>query len=457
MAIIKSPDWLPLAQRASKNLTQQTPFRSDQPAVGAPIFQKLTTDIAATWSLTWVFTLAEERAFIQWLRSPNYLNKANNWFTMMIDLGGSGLQEQTLHFTDYPVQTSIDGGVVTWTGNVIAKKLNNTMDEFDDVLVELDYRWYSWLDEVVNRDLPQVYMTPILHMPINMLSPTLDSRIIYDGPQVYYINRNGNLVQSAINEWPLTFIDGVAVGRVPPEVSVTNRFLYSSNFSSSNWSEGLVSVLVSETGVLTAASTYDVTATATRGNHLINQTVDVSVGVGDKVTFSFFAKANGYNFIRIYVRELPTVLGSAIVDLRDGSIYSGPGGTYVTDVGGGWFRISETITATKDKTMRIRMDAWIYSDGVTGSFTGDGVSGIKLSAATVEVNQNTTSPIITSASPVTRPAASAKVVMNGATSIDITYSDGSVINAQAVDDYATIPQADSAWGSKYITTIKFNV
>lgn len=155
MAIIKYPVWLPLAQRASKNLTQQTPFRSDQPAVGAPIFQKLTTDIAATWSLTWIFTLTEERAFIQWLRSPNYLNKCNNWFTMMIDLGGSGLQEQTLHFTDYPVQTSIDGGVVTWTGNVIAKKLNNTMDEFDDVLVELDYRWYSWLDEVVNRDLPE--------------------------------------------------------------------------------------------------------------------------------------------------------------------------------------------------------------------------------------------------------------------------------------------------------------
>ncbi|UJD20515.1 hypothetical protein seszw2t1_31 [Salmonella phage seszw] len=155
MAIIKYPDWLPLAQRASKNLTQQTPFRSDQPAVGAPIFQKLTTDIAATWSLTWVFTLAEERAFIQWLRSPSYLNKANNWFTMAIDLVGSGLQEQTLHFTEYPVQTSIDGGVVTWTGNVIAKKLNNTMDEFDDVLVELDYRWFGWLDEVINRDLPE--------------------------------------------------------------------------------------------------------------------------------------------------------------------------------------------------------------------------------------------------------------------------------------------------------------
>lgn len=458
--IVKYPDWLPLAQRASKNMTFQTPFRSDQPAVGAPIFQKLTTDVATTWSLTWQFTLAQERAFIQWLRSPNYLNKCNHWFTMSIDLGGSGLQEQTLHFTDYPVQTSIDGGVVTWTGNVIAKKLNNTMDEFDDVLVELDYRWYGWygwLDEVVNRELPQVYMTPILHMPINMLSSTLDSRIVYDGPQVYYISRNGNLVQSAANEWPLMFIDGVAVGRVPPEVSVTNRFLYSSNFSSSNWNKGLVSVSVSETGVLTAAGTYDVTATTTSGNHLINQTIDVSVGVGDKVTFSFFAKANGYNFIRIYVRELPTVLGSAVVDLRDGSIYYGPGGTDVTDVGGGWFRISETITATEDKTMSIRMDAWIYSDGVTGSFTGDGVSGVKLSAATVEVNKNTTSPVITDAVVVTRTAASAKVVMSGAASIDITYSDGSVINVLAVDGYAPIPQADSAWGSKYITTIKFNV
>ena len=103
------------------------------------------------------------------------------------------------------------------------------------------------------------------------------------------------------------------------------------------------------------------------------------------------------------------------------------------------------------------MDAWIYSDGVTGSFTGDGVSGVKLSAATVEVNQNTTSPVITDAVVVTRAAASAKVTMNGATSIDITYSDGTVVNVPSVDGYAAIPQADSTWGSKYITRIDFNV
>ena len=152
---IDYPSWLPLAQRASKNMTTQIPFRSDQPAVGAPIFQKLTTDVAVTWSLTWVFTLEQERAFMQWLRSPKYLNKCNEWFTMDVDLGGSGRQNQTLHFTDYPVQTSINGGVVTWTGNVIAKTLNNSDDDYDDIIVEYPPSQRPWLDEIVNRDWPE--------------------------------------------------------------------------------------------------------------------------------------------------------------------------------------------------------------------------------------------------------------------------------------------------------------
>lgn len=152
---IAYPSWLPLAQRASKNLTFQTPFRKDTPAVGAPIFQKLTTDVAVTWSLTWVFTLEQDRAFMQWLRSPKYLNKCNEWFTMDVDLGGSGRQNQTLHFTDYPVQTSINGGVVTWTGNVIAKTLNNSDDGSDDIIVEYPPSQRLWLDEIVNRDWPE--------------------------------------------------------------------------------------------------------------------------------------------------------------------------------------------------------------------------------------------------------------------------------------------------------------
>lgn len=415
-------------------------------------------------SVTLITSAMGRQAFLSFLEK---VDGGASSFWMAHDFG-MGIEDYQVTITSTIAESTEDG--INWTITFTATAEKSPFQNLENQclinnLPDL-YGCYgdclgSFLKIYANYEttFPRIWSNegPAGYPPINLLASTLDSRVVYDGPQVYYINRNGNLVRSAANEWPLTFIDGSAVGRVPPEVSVTNRFLYSSNFSSSNWNKGLVSVSVSETGVLTAAGTYDVTATDARGNHLINQTVDVSVGVGDKVTFSFFAKANGYNFIRIYVRELPTVLGSAVVDLRDGSIYSGPGGTDVTDVGGGWFRISETITATEDKTMSIRMDAWIYSDGVTGSFTGDGVSGIKLSAATVEVNQNTTSPVITDAVVVTRTTASAKVTMNGATSIDITYSDGTVINVQAVDGYATIPQADSAWGSKYITRIDFNV
>lgn len=157
MAIVSYPDWLPLPQRVSKNLTHQTPFRKDQPAVGLQIYQKLTTNVAPSWSLTWVLTARQNDAFMQWLRSPNYLDQTNNWFNMLIDLGGelSGLQMQELHFNEYPVQTNINGGVVTWTGNVSARKLNNTMDEFDDVIVEFSPEWFDILDIVVNRKLPE--------------------------------------------------------------------------------------------------------------------------------------------------------------------------------------------------------------------------------------------------------------------------------------------------------------
>lgn len=457
MAIIKYPDWLPLAQRASKNLTQQTPFRSDQPAVGTPIFQKLTTDIAATWSLTWIFTLAEERAFIQWLRSPSYLNKCNNWFTMMIDLGGSGLQEQTLHFTDYPVQTSIDGGVVTWTGNVIAKKLNNTMDEFDDVLVELDYRWYSWLDEVVNRELPQVYMTPILHMPINMLSSTLDSRIVYDGPRVYYVNRNGNLVQSAANEWPLTFIDGVAVGRVPPEKAATNVVEHSNNLLSTSFSRARTTTTASSLTLFQETYAAKLTATSVSGSHYINRAETPEQET--RYSISSIIKADEYQSAAVAIGN-PAALDNfqyAYVDLASGDLISGDTSrSFVSNIGGGWYHVSMAAD-TNDSGGLIYSQINMLSPSNSLTFTGDGASGFIIALIQMETSGFATSPIVTDASPATRPSASAKVVMNGATSIDITYSDGSVVNVTSVDGYATIPQADSAWGSKYITTIKFNV
>lgn len=153
--IIDYPSWITPPQKANKNMTFDTGFRTDQPQVGPPIFQKLTDDIKTIWNLTWIFTLDEDRAFNQWLRSPNYLDNCNRWFRLAINLGGSGQQMQELHFTSFPVQTSIDGNSTKWTGTVICRKLFNEDDEFGDLIVEIPPKDWGLLDIVVTERLPR--------------------------------------------------------------------------------------------------------------------------------------------------------------------------------------------------------------------------------------------------------------------------------------------------------------
>jgi len=147
---IDYPEWLPLAQKSSKNPTSDTGFRTDQPQVSAPIFQKLTDDLKTSFNLTWVFTAAQHRAFTQWLRSPNYLDNCNQWFNMRVSTGtgDTGTEVQELHFTAFPTWNQ-KGSTFTWTGNVVARELKNSDDEFDDYLIEFPPPWASWLDIIV--------------------------------------------------------------------------------------------------------------------------------------------------------------------------------------------------------------------------------------------------------------------------------------------------------------------
>lgn len=58
--------------------------------------------------------------------------------------------------------------------------------------------------------------------PINLLAEALDSRVTYIGPAHAYRNNSGGLSQSAVNVWPLEYVNGVAVGRHLPESAATN-------------------------------------------------------------------------------------------------------------------------------------------------------------------------------------------------------------------------------------------
>ncbi len=56
---------------------------------------------------------------------------------MPIDLGDTqGVQQQTLHFVDMPVQTSKNGNIVTWSATVISNGIEDITEDYDDWIVE---------------------------------------------------------------------------------------------------------------------------------------------------------------------------------------------------------------------------------------------------------------------------------------------------------------------------------
>ncbi len=298
---------------------------------------------------------------------------------------------------------------------------------------------------------------PAGYPPINMLASTLDSRIVYDGPQVYYVNRNGNLVQSATNEWPLTFIDGVAVGRVPPEKAATNVVEHSNNLLSASFSRARTTTTASSLKLFQETYAAKLTATSVSDNHYINQRV--APAPGTRYSLSVIMKADEHQSAAVAIGNRAALdnFQYTYVDLASGDLVSGDTSrSFVSNIGGGWYHVSMAAD-TNDSGGLIYSQINMLSPSNSLTFTGDDVSGFIIALIQMEASGFATSPIVTGASPSTRTTASAKVAMNGATSIDITYSDGTVVNVLSVDGYAAVPQADSAWGSKYITRIDFNV
>ena len=414
-------------------------------------------------SVTLVVSSLGRQAFYSFL---NNIDGGASSFIMPHDTG-MGIEDHQVLITSTISDSTDDGKnwVITFTATAertaiqedtcLTKNLPDLYGCYGDCLG-------SFLKIYANYEttFPRIWSNegPAGYPPINLLALTLDSRIIYDGPQIYYINRNGNLVQSAADEWPLTFIDGVAVGRVPPENSVTNYALNTGDITTTSWAKTRASVSKTQNNTdVIAGKTYDIIPTTDNGTHFVSQSLSNSLRVGEQMTISYIAKASGYDFFRVRVADNIGFLGDVVVNTTTGNIIVGEPGSTVQSLGGSWFRITETVTIREGGDISLDMQGFVDVDGKRTQYSGDGVSGAEIALPQLEYSSVATSPIITNSSAVTRPAASAKVVMNGATSIDITYSDGSTVNVPAVDNYASVPQADSAWGSKYITRIDFNV
>lgn len=301
---------------------------------------------------------------------------------------------------------------------------------------------------------------PAGYPPINMQAQDLDGRIVYSGPSVNYLNSSGLLASSAVNEWPLQFVGGVAVGRFAPEGSAFNGLLQSKDPSQAAWAKISVGVAVS-TASPDGSLSYKVTPSAASAIHELTQTEASSLTTGDTFTTSAFFKAAGQTVMQM--RWTGGATGTSVSYHNfDTATLSTSGNALSADivpVGNGWYRASATVLlsgtgASKDVGFGVLQT---LSQTRRPTWTGDGINGLLMWGFQIEKGSNASSYIPTTTAISNRASASASIFMNGATSIDITYSDASVVNVPAVSDYAPIPQANAAWGSKFITRIDFNV
>lgn len=66
-----------------------------------------------------------------------------------------GVQQQTLHFVDMPVQTSKNGNIVTWTATVISNGIEDITEDYDDWIVEAQPGYGYWLDYLITEVMPR--------------------------------------------------------------------------------------------------------------------------------------------------------------------------------------------------------------------------------------------------------------------------------------------------------------
>jgi hypothetical protein len=180
-----------------------------------------------------------------------------------------------------------------------------------------------------------------------------------------------------------------------------NLLKYSQHFTSGSMSKNNVTVSSDVTTAPDNTTTADLilpsTTSSTKSIYQAGLTVS-----GDN-TQSVYAKANGYT--KLALRESDSGAYVASFDLASsGSVTANSNCTAtITDVGNGWFRLTMTgnrTGATRWSTYILEPTSSGYAD--SGSWSGDGTSGIYLWGAQLEQRSSATAYTPTTSSPIVK-------------------------------------------------------
>lgn len=291
---------------------------------------------------------------------------------------------------------------------------------------ELEDPWYEvmpYLEESICDSL----------VPINLLSPTLDSRIIYKNPSRHcYLDSIGGISTAAIDTWPVEYINGVIVGRSLPERQSTNLL---TNTKFTNWSghPGSPGVWVQLGGATTP--TIGIDRDAARSAHPSWN----KFGVHQPSNATFL---RGENVIPNFI-NLNTLWRRYFYSAQP------------TQVSNLWYY-----------TARQGSNAQLYGTIASPTLTKKIFSVFRNTDTSVEVISSlpqaeegdyATSPIDAVLNGATRQASSATVKSGFAKTATLIFSDGSTRVFNNLTGSFNLPLADYDWGTKFLKEITFSL
>jgi hypothetical protein len=189
-----------------------------------------------------------------------------------------------------------------------------------------------------------------------------------DGSGDFTFTRGSNLAATRVDENGL-----IKKGR-------ENLVLQSNQFDTT-WALGGATITSGQADKDGGTDAWALTSTTTNGAHRVLQTF--TGAANNVVTFSVFAKANGYNFLRIV--ENSATGDFATFDLSDGSVENNTAISNTAKIeavsgADGWYRCSVAV----DCGATTRFDIYTMATSGVSEFLGDGVSGAYIMNAQVE-------------------------------------------------------------------------
>jgi hypothetical protein len=166
-----------------------------------------------------------------------------------------------------------------------------------------------------------------------------------------------------------------------------NLLTYTEDFGNGVWTPVEITITNNATTAPTGASTADLAVpTAVSENHRVRQSSTIAVaGAGAS---SFYVKDAGYS--KIGIREDQATGALAAFDLSSGGSVIATHGAEVSNptivaVGSDWYRISATFSGVNPTRVALCVLPPSYTSGAAPSWSADGVSGVYIWGAQLEL------------------------------------------------------------------------